>query len=46
VASPDPALSASAVECLAGAIFRPGRVEGRAVRVLVQVPVRFTVATH
>jgi len=46
VASPHPALSASAVECLAGAIFRPGRVEGRAVRVLVQVPVRFTVATH
>jgi TonB family protein len=46
VASPHPALSASAMECLAGAIFRPGRVEGRAVRVLVQVPVHFTVASR
>jgi protein TonB len=44
ISSPHPALSASAVECLAGAVFRPGRVEGRAVRVLVQVPVQFTIA--
>ncbi|HEX4560986.1 MAG TPA: energy transducer TonB [Gemmatimonadales bacterium] len=46
ISSPHPALAASATECLAAAIFRPGRVEGRAVRVLVQVPVRFTVASH
>lgn len=43
ISSPHPALSASALECLSGAVFRPGRVEGRAVRVLVQVPVRFTI---
>jgi TonB family protein len=46
ISSPHPALAASATECLAAAIFRPGRVEGRAVRVLVQVPVQFTVASH
>lgn len=46
LASPHPALSASALECLAGAVFRPGRAEGRAVRVLVQVPVRFNIATR
>ena len=44
ISSPHPALSASALECLSGAVFRPGRVEGRAVRVLVQVPVQFTIS--
>lgn len=42
LSSPHPAFSASALESLAGAVFRPGRVYGHAVRVLVQVPVRFT----
>ena len=44
--SPHPALSASAVECLERAVFRPGRVEGRAVRVLVRIPVQFSIATR
>lgn len=44
ISSPHPALAASAVECLSSAVFRPGRVEGRAVRVLVQVPVQFTIS--
>ena len=43
-ASPHPQLSASAIESMAGALFRPGRVYGRAVRVLVQVPVQFRIA--
>ena len=46
ISSPHPALSASGLECLRGGIFRPGRVAGRAVRVLIQVPVRFSVATR
>lgn len=44
ISSPHPALSTSAVEGLANAVFRPGRVEGRAVRVLVQMPVQFSIA--
>lgn len=44
IASPHPALSASAEASIATAVFRPGRVDGRAVRVLVQVPVRFTIS--
>ena len=44
MSSPHPALSASATECLSSAVFRPGRVNGRAVRVLIMLPVRFTVA--
>lgn len=44
--SPHPALSASAIECLQRAVFRPGRVEGRAVRVLVRIPVQFTIAAR
>lgn len=44
ISSPHPALAASAIESLSGAVFRPGRVEGRAVRVLVQVPVQFTIS--
>ena len=44
MSSPHPVLSASAIECLGSAVFRPGRVEGTPVRVLVQVPVRFTIA--
>ncbi|HYK11194.1 MAG TPA: energy transducer TonB [Gemmatimonadales bacterium] len=46
VSSPHPALSASAADCLEGAVFRPGRVDGRAVRVLVQVPVRFSIGAR
>jgi TonB family protein len=46
ISSPHPALSTSAVDCLAGAVFRPGRVDGRAVRVLVQLPVQFTISKH
>lgn len=42
VSSPHPAFSAAALESLGGAVFRPGRVYGRAVRVLVRIPVRFT----
>lgn len=42
--SPHPQLSASALESMEGALFRPGRVYGRAVRVLVQVPVQFRIA--
>lgn len=43
VAGPHPALAAAARDWLAGALFRPARVGGRAVRVLVRVPVRFTI---
>ena len=46
IESPHPALSASAIGCLERAVFRPGRVEGRAVRVLVRVPVQFSIATR
>jgi protein TonB len=42
--SPHPALSTAAEASIAAAIFRPGRVWGRAVRVLVQVPVQFTIS--
>jgi outer membrane biosynthesis protein TonB len=44
VLSPHPALAAAAEVTIAAAIFRPGRVAGKAVRVLVQVPVRFTIS--
>jgi TonB family protein len=44
ISSPHPALAESALATIAAAIFRPGRVEGRAVRVLIQVPVRFTIS--
>ena len=46
IESPHPALSASAIECLERAVFRPGRVEGRAVRVLVRIPMRFSIGTR
>ena len=46
IESPHPALSASAIECLDRAVFRPGRVEGRAVRVLVRIPVQFSITTR
>jgi hypothetical protein len=39
--SDHPAFEAPAIESLRGALFRPARVFGRAVRVLVQVPVVF-----
>jgi TonB family protein len=41
VHSDHPGFEAPAVESLRGALFRPARVFGRAVRVLVQVPVVF-----
>jgi len=41
VESSNPGFDASAVTTIRGALFRPGRVWGRAVRVLVQVPVAF-----
>ncbi|MGH7612823.1 MAG: energy transducer TonB [Gemmatimonadales bacterium] len=37
----NPAFAAPAIESLRGARFRPARVFGRAVRVLVQIPVEF-----
>jgi TonB family protein len=41
VRSDNPAFEAPAIESLRGARFRPARVFGRAVRVLVQIPVEF-----
>jgi periplasmic protein TonB len=41
VASTNAGFDAAAVATIRGALFRPGRVWGRAVRVLVQVPVAF-----
>jgi protein TonB len=41
VHSDNPGFEAPAIESLRGALFRPARVFGRAVRVLVQVPVVF-----
>lgn len=41
VHSDNPGFEAAAIESLRGALFRPARVFGRAVRVLVQVPVVF-----
>ena len=41
VHSDHPAFEAPAIEALRGARFRPARVFGRAVRVLVQIPVEF-----
>jgi periplasmic protein TonB len=42
VSSPNKALSAAAVEAILSAVYTPGRVRGRPVRVLVQVPVNFS----
>jgi len=39
--SSNPGFDAAAVTAIRGALFRPGRVWGRAVRVLAQVPVAF-----
>ncbi len=41
VMSPDPGFDEPAQSYVLGAVFRPARVHGRAVRVLVQVPVTF-----
>jgi TonB family protein len=41
VHSDHPAFEAPAIESLLGARFQPARVFGRAVRVLVQIPVAF-----
>lgn len=42
VDSPNPGFDRVALDCVRQALFRPGRVRGRAVRVLVSVPVHFT----
>jgi len=41
VNSPNPGFDRPALDCLRRALFRPGRVHGRAVRVLVSVPLHF-----
>jgi len=41
VASAHPAFNAPALAYVRGALFRPGRVDGRAIRVRVRVPVDF-----
>jgi TonB family protein len=41
VSSPNPGFDRPALDCLRRALFRPGRVHGRAVRVLVSVPLHF-----
>jgi len=42
VNTPNPGFDRPALDCVRRALFRPGRVHGRAVRVLVSVPVHFT----
>jgi len=42
VDSPNRGFDRPALDCLRRALFRPGRVHGRAVRVLVSVPLHFT----
>ena len=42
VRSPHPAFEAPARDFVRQALFRPGRVQGRAVRVLVRLPIDFT----
>jgi len=42
VNSPNPGFDGAALDCVRRALFRPGRVHGRAVRVLVNVPMQFT----
>jgi len=42
VDSPNPGFDRAALDCVRRALFRPGRVTGRAVRVLVSVPLHFT----
>lgn len=42
VDSPNPGFDGAALDCVRRALFRPGRVTGRAVRVLVSVPLHFT----
>jgi TonB family protein len=41
VNSPNPGFDRPALDCVRRALFRPGRVHGRAVRVLVRVPLHF-----
>jgi len=42
VNTPNPGFDGPALDCVRRALFRPGRVHGRAVRVLVNVPLQFT----
>ncbi len=42
VTSPNPGFDRPALDCVRRALFRPGRVHGRAVRVLVSLPLHFT----
>jgi len=39
--SPNPGFDQSATSYVTTALFRPARVHGRAVRVLIQIPVEF-----
>jgi len=41
VASPNPGFDSAARDYVVRALFRPARVRGRAVRVLVRVPIDF-----
>jgi TonB family protein len=41
IESPEPAMSAEAIRAALAATFRPARVKGRAVRVLVRLPIQF-----
>src|SRR5437660_1536840 len=45
VASPDPGFAVSARDYVLRALFRPARVHGRPVRVLVRLPIDFALTT-
>lgn len=45
MSSPNPAFAASAVATAQGMVFKPAEVNGQKVRVLVQIPVNFTLVT-
>ena len=40
--SSNPGFDGAALAYVRGALFRPGRVRGRAVRVLIRLPIAFT----
>jgi TonB family protein len=46
IVSPDPAFTTAARECLLRARFRPARVNHQPVRVLIEIPVSFTLRSH
>jgi TonB family protein len=43
VATPNPGFNASAIDAMRRSLFRPGRVHGRAVRVLISLPFLFRI---